>query len=382
MAYEKQVWNCGDTITAEKMNHIEEGIENAQSGYECTSSEVTLVSNETISTSEENTFLSYTNLIDADTLVVYFDGTRYECPKISGGSAYNAYGGYSSSEEATDFSEYPFAICSAIETEVPTRRNIVYTETAGTHTIELKVVSEVVSTTECFEKAVKKFTGYECKETLKTLTEESIASTGMPPIAYLSYTQLIDASSITVTFDGTEYVLGRTTGLSPFNAPAYVYGDANNPSSPFRIFSTISSSDVSKRNGVLVPPPSGTHTIKIEVAEGSVTTTPCFEKAVKSVAKGGRLIKKVGAAACNPQYDEYDISLTEMQNLVLQGVPMMIETTSGGESVYKQILNYIFSSDRAELIVVSDSSLALAEMTLYANNGADGYMDSGRCNLG
>lgn len=28
----KQVWNCGDTITADKMNHIEEGIENASSG--------------------------------------------------------------------------------------------------------------------------------------------------------------------------------------------------------------------------------------------------------------------------------------------------------------------------------------------------------------
>lgn len=32
MAYEKQVWNCGDTITADKMNHIEQGIENASSG--------------------------------------------------------------------------------------------------------------------------------------------------------------------------------------------------------------------------------------------------------------------------------------------------------------------------------------------------------------
>lgn len=30
--YTKQVWNCGDTITADKMNHIEEGIENASSG--------------------------------------------------------------------------------------------------------------------------------------------------------------------------------------------------------------------------------------------------------------------------------------------------------------------------------------------------------------
>lgn len=32
MAYEKQVWNCGDTITADKMNHIEDGIENAGGG--------------------------------------------------------------------------------------------------------------------------------------------------------------------------------------------------------------------------------------------------------------------------------------------------------------------------------------------------------------
>lgn len=32
MAYTKQVWNCGDTITADKMNHIEEGIENASQG--------------------------------------------------------------------------------------------------------------------------------------------------------------------------------------------------------------------------------------------------------------------------------------------------------------------------------------------------------------
>lgn len=32
MAYEKQEWNCGDTITAEKMNHIEDGIANASQG--------------------------------------------------------------------------------------------------------------------------------------------------------------------------------------------------------------------------------------------------------------------------------------------------------------------------------------------------------------
>lgn len=32
MAYEKQTWACGDTITAEKLNHMEDGIEAASSG--------------------------------------------------------------------------------------------------------------------------------------------------------------------------------------------------------------------------------------------------------------------------------------------------------------------------------------------------------------
>lgn len=32
MSYEKQTWTTGDTITAEKLNHIEEGIESADNG--------------------------------------------------------------------------------------------------------------------------------------------------------------------------------------------------------------------------------------------------------------------------------------------------------------------------------------------------------------
>lgn len=32
MAYEKQTWECGETITAEKLNHIEDGIASASSG--------------------------------------------------------------------------------------------------------------------------------------------------------------------------------------------------------------------------------------------------------------------------------------------------------------------------------------------------------------
>lgn len=29
MSYEKQTWKCGDSITAEKLNHMEDGIANS-----------------------------------------------------------------------------------------------------------------------------------------------------------------------------------------------------------------------------------------------------------------------------------------------------------------------------------------------------------------
>ena len=32
MAYERQTWECGETITAEKLNHMEEGISSASGG--------------------------------------------------------------------------------------------------------------------------------------------------------------------------------------------------------------------------------------------------------------------------------------------------------------------------------------------------------------
>lgn len=34
MAYEKQTWECGETITAEKLNHMEDGIANCGGGVQ------------------------------------------------------------------------------------------------------------------------------------------------------------------------------------------------------------------------------------------------------------------------------------------------------------------------------------------------------------
>ena len=35
MAYEKQEWKCGDVVTAEKLNHMEDGITEASGGGYC-----------------------------------------------------------------------------------------------------------------------------------------------------------------------------------------------------------------------------------------------------------------------------------------------------------------------------------------------------------
>ena len=73
--------------------------------------------------------------ISADNIKVTFNGTEYECPKISVESA-NVYGGFNESTQDFDFSEYPFAIMSA--TEGGSTFFKLYTETTGTYTLKIE----------------------------------------------------------------------------------------------------------------------------------------------------------------------------------------------------------------------------------------------------
>ena len=74
--------------------------------------------------------LSYSQLIDADTITVTFDRTEYTCPciNVDVDGAY-AYGGFN---DGADFTEYPFFIWS--DSQV----NQLVTQTAGEHTITVK----------------------------------------------------------------------------------------------------------------------------------------------------------------------------------------------------------------------------------------------------
>ena len=50
MAYEKQTWECGEVISAEKLNHIEDGIEEASQGGSVEPMIVRAIDDQSIST--------------------------------------------------------------------------------------------------------------------------------------------------------------------------------------------------------------------------------------------------------------------------------------------------------------------------------------------
>lgn len=174
MAYTKQVWNCGDTITADKMNHIEEGIENAQNGYECIEGWTTLTDESVTTTLGEGDTvasggLAYSEPITADTIKVTFNGTEYTVPAVTEtapapfGTIYR-YGAQLSDELGDyDFSTYPFSIASSPVS------NAFATETAGTYQVKIETFEETVETSECFRKAVEQSTQPLFVEALSTV---------------------------------------------------------------------------------------------------------------------------------------------------------------------------------------------------------------------
>lgn len=153
MAYDKHTWTCDEPITVEGLNHIEDGIANAgggDCGFEC--EETVELTNETVTTIAQSGFnvgsFSYKQLINAETIRVTFDGVEYDCPRIAFDDS-SMYGGVNPDTQMPDFSQYPFLILSN------GTDNQIATETAGTYSIKIEGMQETVTTTQCFEKAVR-----------------------------------------------------------------------------------------------------------------------------------------------------------------------------------------------------------------------------------
>lgn len=116
MAYTPINWQNGDTITAEKMNKMDNGWGAVDA--QLFSGSITMIDSDGFHYAE----LPYSGFIDADSLTVTFDGTEYVCPKTSQ-SEFNSYGA------SGDYSVYPFGISS------DTGGNYINTQTGGTHSV-------------------------------------------------------------------------------------------------------------------------------------------------------------------------------------------------------------------------------------------------------
>ena len=140
MAYTPINWQTGDTITAEKMNKMDNGW--GVSSTQLFSETVTTATTPMGSGAD----LVYSTPITADSITVIFEGVEYEVNKIDldGLYGYGTMGG-----QGPDFTVYPFFILSPSETEAP---NQIYTETNGTYTVAVNAT--VVEVGSAFSTAV------------------------------------------------------------------------------------------------------------------------------------------------------------------------------------------------------------------------------------
>lgn len=278
MAYVKQNWECGEMITADKLNHMEDGIANAggdcDCGFECTEAQATLT-NETVTTTAQGTYnmgaLSYSQMIDADTITVTFDGTEYECSGVEAFGGY-IYGGFSTTPTPhPDFSQYPFTILSQAS------GNSLATETAGTYTIKIEAVETTVTTTSCFKRAVESVSdnGYACYGEGELIFAENVTPLEVGEGRYgtrLPFNKIV-RSSIDVSINGGEYE--HLDG--DYNSNGAVYGDPNLQDSQCYFY-------VDDSGWAFVTTLSDVHTIAVKAdSGGTIATTPCFESAVESI---------------------------------------------------------------------------------------------------
>ena len=170
MAYEKQTWKCGDTITADRMNHIEDGIANVDVGYSCSGEWVTLTDESVTTTVEEGAHFAlggftYSEPITADTIKVTFNGTEYTCNKQIHELGHVYYGTNTLPPigGTIDWTQYPFAIAHG------NYSNVFGTETAGTYQVKIEAYEKTVETSECFDRA----RGYSCIESVTTYVDET-----------------------------------------------------------------------------------------------------------------------------------------------------------------------------------------------------------------
>ena len=162
MAYTPKQWVCGETITADGLNNIEEGVQEAleccgsggDCGYSCTESQETVFEGSLTTASMGQMYgvtFTPTEPIEGDSITVTFNGTEYELPKVTVPFG-DGYGDFDASSNPV-FTNYPCAIA------ISNGQYYFLTPSAGTYQVVVNTIGLSAETSACFEQAVKKVMG-------------------------------------------------------------------------------------------------------------------------------------------------------------------------------------------------------------------------------
>lgn len=132
MAYTPINWQTGDTITADKLNKMD-------NGWAVTSSSTTICDETVITEDDDGMYAGQLTVssITVANITVTYDGTPYQCAR-------DGDGGYGTDVSFT-FTDYPFRIEGD---------GFIITETAGSHAVKIEAVESGVDTSAAFDAAV------------------------------------------------------------------------------------------------------------------------------------------------------------------------------------------------------------------------------------
>lgn len=256
MAYTPINWQTGDTITAEKMNKMD-------NGWSVTTERTTLFDSSVEFVASDISVNADTELpvlISGDQIFVTYDGTSYECSFVNG-----RYGD-------SEFIEYPFYI--QLPLGGSTMNMAIPKASAGVHAVKIETDVHTIETSESFDKV----RGWGVTTATQTRFDGSVTTAESDGYYRGTITpeSSIAADTAIITFNGTEY---ECPNIGNSRNPVYgaTYGESFDWSTyPFNIYV------INVGNVGVTTETAGTYTLKIEESTSSIETSESFQKAVET----------------------------------------------------------------------------------------------------
>lgn len=351
MAYTKRVWECGDVVTDEDMNRIEQGIEDAQSkDYECTETKV-VIADDSVTTSFDwgnsanGSFSTHFTLARNVVYIVTFDGVEYECELDANGRLGDR-----------NFVNYPFSIIPGMEGG----NHNLYTENEGTYSVKIEGINYSVNLiSQCFYEAIIQCVdkGYDCQSRSAVVFQETITTTSSEfdgCVGSVEKTWITDSypDYVDVTFNGTEY---RCPSVRSGE-----YGSTGDFSDyPFRIGFEAYQTE-------LTTPSAGTYQVTVKTDKITADSiSPCFKDAVLQSSKIA--ITTGSKVSDGHTYQYYDITFSDLHMATAYGQSiLLINQNSEDIKVYR--VSAISSRDLSATLYTVTPTGEVATMTLMASD--------------